>query len=32
MVAGCAMYLFGPTNGGSTNGCWVCYVPVWPNQ
>jgi hypothetical protein len=25
-------YLFGPKNGGSTNGCWVCNVPVWPNQ
>jgi hypothetical protein len=32
MVVGCAMYLFGPTNGGSTNGFWVCYVPIWPNQ
>ncbi len=32
MVAGCAMYLFGPTNGGSINGCWLCNVPVWPNQ
>ncbi len=32
MGVGRAVYLFGPTNGGSTNGCWVWYLSVWPNQ
>jgi hypothetical protein len=32
MVVGCAMYLFGPTNGGSTNGYWVCYVLFSPTN
>jgi hypothetical protein len=32
MDVGCAMYLFGPTNGGSTNGYWVFYKGTYLAQ
>jgi hypothetical protein len=32
MIVGCGMYLFGPTNGGSTNGCWVRPNQWWFSQ
>ncbi len=32
MVVGCGMYLFGPTNDGSTNGYWVSCVLFIPTN